>query len=299
MPAKPIQFFNRYSGQIETEAVYGEKALRFAYENPLGRGLLELIVKRAIFSRWYGWRMDRPASRAKVLPFIARYGLDAGEFIEAPESFATFNEFFFRKLRPGARPVDAAEDSLVFPADGRHLGFASARNVQGVFVKGQAWNLPALLGSEELAERYQNGALVLSRLCPVDYHRFHFPCAGTPAAARLISGPLYSVSPVALRRNLGRLWQNKRALTLVETEKLGTVAVVEIGATNVGSINQTFQPGHPVAKGDEKGYFAFGGSSMITLFEEGKVTLAGDLLRESGQLRELYARMGDVMGRRA
>jgi len=293
MSSVPIEFYNRATARLEREAIYGEAPLRFVYENPLGCGLLELLVKRGWFSRWYGWRMSRTGSRARIAPFIANYGLDAAEFADPVQSFGSFNEFFFRKLKPEARPI--AAEGVVFPADGRHLGFQNVAEISGVFVKGQHFDIPALLGDAALAARYREGTLVLSRLCPVDYHRFHFPCAGTPGAPRLINGPLYSVSPVALRRRLAYLWENKRVVTELTTPDLGTVLLIEIGATNVGSIVQTFTSGQPVAKGAEKGYFKFGGSSTITLFEPGKVKLAGDLLAHSAEQRELYARMGDVM----
>jgi phosphatidylserine decarboxylase len=298
MSQDSIHFFNRYTGRIEQEHIYGEAPLRFSYQNPVGRGLLELLVKRALFSRWYGRRMDAPASRKRVAPFIQKYGLDPAEFAAPPDSYASFNEFFFRKLRPEARPIAPDPDSIVFPADGRHLGFQNVADIQGVFVKGQHFDIPALVGSEALGAKYRKGTLVLSRLCPVDYHRFHFPCAGVPNEPRLINGPLYSVNPVALRRRLAYLWENKRVLTELETPDLGTVLIIEIGATNVGSIVQTMKPGAAVTKGDEKGYFRFGGSSTVTLFEPGKVILATDLLANSAEQRELYARIGDVMGRR-
>ena len=165
-----------------------------------------------------------------------------------------------------------------------------------MFVKGQQFDIPALLGDAALAARYREGTLVLSRLCPVDYHRFHFPCAGVPGAPRLINGPLYSVSPIALRRRLAYLWENKRVVTELVTPQFGTVLCLEIGATNVGSIVQSFTRGAAVEKGAEKGYFKFGGSSTITIFEPGRVKLADDLVAHSAEQRELYARMGDVMG---
>ncbi len=297
MADDPITFFNRSTGRLEQEQIYGEAPLRFAYQNPAGRAALELIVKRAVFSRWYGWRMDKAASRTRVQPFIAKYGLDPAEFADAPESYASFNEFFCRKLKPGARPVDADPAAVVFPADGRHLGFQNVAGAPGVFVKGQQFDIPALLGSAELGARYREGTLVLSRLCPVDYHRFHFPCAGTPGTPRLINGPLYSVSPIALRRRLAYLWENKRVITELVTPRLGTVLLIEVGATNVGSIIQTMTSGAPVAKGSEKGCFKFGGSSTITVFEPGKVRLAADLIAHSAEHRELYARMGEEMAR--
>lgn len=294
-----IRYFNRHSGKLETEEVYGENFLRWTYGNPLGRLALHSFVKRAWFSKWYGWRMNLAASRAKIAPFIDQYGLDTDDFLESPDSHPHFNSFFWRKLKAQARPIDADPDSVVFPADGRHLGFQKANEIRGVFVKGQQFNLPALLGDESLAKKYREGVLVLSRLCPVDYHRYHFPCAGIPGPPRTINGPLFSVSPIALRRQLSYLWQNKRCLTQLKTEKFGKVICIEIGATCVGSIHQSFTSGSGVEKGDEKGYFAFGGSSTITLFEPDAITLEQDLLDQSADQTELYARMGSRMGRRA
>jgi phosphatidylserine decarboxylase len=291
-----IEFYNRYTGRREREKVYGAGWMRWTYATAFGRLALEAIVKRPFFSRWYGWRMDRPASRAKVRPFIQEFGLDPAEFADAPESYRTFNEFFYRRLKPGARPVDPDADAVVFPADGRHLGFPDASRVEGVFVKGQRFDLPRLLGDEALAARYARGAVVLSRLCPVDYHRFHFPAAGRASAARLLNGLLYSVNPIALRQQLAYLWENRRTLTTLETDRFGTILMLEIGATNVGSIVQTYAPDSVVAKGGEKGYFRFGGSSTLLVFEPGRIELSADLIAQSAQQLELYARIGDRLG---
>jgi len=293
---EPIRYFNRHTGAIETEQVYGEGFLRWAYGNPLGALALAALIKRPLFSRWYGRQMSKPKSANRIAPFIARYGLDPAEFADPPESFASFNEFFYRKLKPAARPLDSDEASAVFPADGRHLGFARASDISSVFVKGQRFDLPALLGDAALAARYADGTLVLSRLCPLDYHRFHFPVAGTPGPTRTIDGPLFSVSPLALRQHLAYLWTNKRTLTHLDSRRFGTVLLLEIGATCVGSITQTFQPGAPVAKGSEKGYFAFGGSSTISLFEPGAIRLEDDLRGHSANQTELYARVGSRLG---
>lgn len=296
---EPIRYFNRHTGELETEQVYGEGFLRWTYGHPLGALALAALVKRPFFSAWYGRRMSTPESAARVAPFIVRYGLDAGDFAEDAESYRSFNEFFYRKLTPAARPVDTDENSVVFPADGRHLGFERASAIEGVFVKGQKFDLPTLLGDAALAAKYADGALVLSRLCPVDYHRFHFPVAGVPGETRLINGPLFSVSPIALRKHLSYLWQNKRTITRLETRSLGTVLLLEIGATCVGAIRQTFTPGQAVAKGSEKGYFAFGGSSTITIFEPGAVNLETDLAGFSSRQTELYARVGTRMAHSA
>jgi phosphatidylserine decarboxylase len=149
-----IHFFNRYTQRVEQEQVYGAAWMRWTYCSPFGRLALEAFVKRPIFSQWYGWRMNRLVSRGKVLPFIRTYGLDVNEFADAPESFQSFNEFFYRRLKPDARPIDPDPDTVVFPADARHLGFPDASQIDGVFVKGQRFDLARLLNDAPLAARY-------------------------------------------------------------------------------------------------------------------------------------------------
>lgn len=291
----PVRYFDRATGEIREERIYGEAGLRWVCETRPGRCALEVIVKRALFSRLYGWWMSRPASRSKIAPFIRQYGIDPAEFASPADPFASFNDFFSRKLNPAARPIDPSENAVVFPADGRHLGFPNMGELDAIYAKGQRLSLTELLGDAALAERYSGGALVISRLCPVDYHRFHFPLAGVAGAPRLINGPLYSVNPIALRRRIRILWENKRVITPLRTPAGGQVLLLEIGATNVGSIIQSFAPGAPVAKGAEKGCFAFGGSMTMTLFEPGRVTLDPGLVDQTRGGLESYARMGERM----
>lgn len=298
MSNSTIEYFNRYTGRVEIEQVYGEGFLRWTYGHPLGKLSLEALAKRAIFSKWYGWRMNRPASRQKVLPFIQTYGLNPDEFAAPVGSFQNFNQFFYRSLKPEARPIVPDAGAAVFTADGRHLGFQNLEQAEGIFVKGAKFSLEKFCADRALASRYAKGAIVLSRLCPVDYHRFHFPVDGVPGAPHLIPGPLYSVNPIALRQNIQYLAENKRACTRIESPEFGAVLMFEVGATCVGSFEYTFSPGRPVRRGDEKGYFKFGGSETITLFEPNRIQLAEDLLENSRQGRELYARVGDRMGRR-
>jgi phosphatidylserine decarboxylase len=292
-----IHFFNSLTGQMEKENVYGEAFLRYAYGNPLGKIALHSFIKRPGFSQWYGWRMNQSASREKIAPFLQQYGLNAAEFADPIDSYRTFNEFFYRKLKPSARPIDPLPDQVVFPADGRHLAFADASKINTVFVKGQRFDIAGLLEDEKLAARYQSGSLILSRLCPVDYHRFHFPVAGKASATHCINGPLFSVSPIALRQNLSYFWQNKRTVCEIETEHCGKVLMLEIGATCVGTIIQTYPANSAIEKGQEKGYFAFGGSSTILLFEPGAITLPQDFLDRSNHGIETYARMGSSMAK--
>ena len=159
------------------------------------------------------------------------------------------------------------------------------------------FNLRQLLKDEALAEHFRNGTCVISRLAPVDYHRFHFPCDGIPNVARLINGFLYSVSPVALKGSWRIFGENKRWLTILQSKRFGKVALIEVGACCVGSVRQTFVPESFVKKGDEKGYFLFGGSTVITLFEPDRIVLAEDLVDCTQKGLELYAHMGDLMAK--
>ncbi len=292
----PILFYNRHTGRIEEEEVYGGHGVWLAYASPIGPLVRVVTARTAWFSRLVGFWMSRPSSRRRVRPFIERFGIDPGELEKSAEEFVSFNDFFTRRLRPEARPIDPDPDSVVFPADGRHLGFQDLSKVDAVFVKGQRFRLDVLLRDGTLSERYRDGTAVLSRLCPVDYHRFHFPVAGTPGAAHPLAGRLDSVNPIALRRRLRVLFENRRLLTIQATESFGTVTMVEVGATCVGSIVETYVAGAHVEKGAEKGYFQFGGSAIVTLFERGRVRLAADLLEQSAERRELYAHVGEPLG---
>ncbi len=296
MSTEPIRYYHRYRKITETEQVYGGDWLRWTYGTSLGRFALWLLVKRAVTSRYYGWKMSLRASAQKILPFIVAYDMDVDEFAKKPFAFKTFNEFFYRALKPGARPVAGGDRVAVLPADGRHLAFQNVDSTEGFYAKGQRFSLKDFLGDGELAREFAGGAMLISRLCPVDYHRFHFPVAGVPNEPRLINGFLYSVSPIALRQNLAYLWENKRMITLVESPVFGRVAIIEIGATMVGSIVQTFLPGRAVKHGDEKGLFKFGGSCVVTLFKPGRIRLDADLVKPSTEGMEVYARMGDRLG---
>ena len=219
------------------------------------------------------------------------------EFAKSAFDYKSFNDFFCRALKPSARPIAPGEKVAVFPADGRHLAFPDVALAGGFYVKGAIFTPPDLLGAA--GEKFAGGAMLISRLCPTDYHRFHFPVGGLVGPTTETPGWLYSVSPLALRRNLRYLLENKRQTTLIETPEFGTVAMVEIGATNVGSILQNGTTGRMVKKGDEKGLFSFGGSCVVTFFQRGRIAFDADIVAQSEGCIETYARMGDRFGRGA
>jgi phosphatidylserine decarboxylase len=292
----PLSYYDRYDKTTKTEKVYGERWLRLAYDNPVGRFAVWLLVRRRLFSWYYGRRMNRRGSDMLIFKFVTDYDIDISEFAKSPFDFKTFNEFFHRALKPECRPIAQGLKTAVLPADGRHLAFPDIERAEGFYVKGSKFTLEELLGDAGLAARFSGGSMLISRLCPSDYHRFHFPVSGIPSEARLIEGSLYSVSPIALRRNIRYLVGNKRFVTLIEAPDFGSMALVEVGATNVGSIVQSYVPGRPVVKGEEKGMFAFGGSCVITLFRSSRIMFDADIISQSLNCVETYGRMGDRMG---
>jgi len=288
-----IEYYHRERGTLEQEQIYGERYLRFVYGHPVGRLLLFAFVKRALFSRLYGALMSSRRSRRKIAPFIETYGIDTSEFVAA--EFGSFNEFFHRRLHPSARPVCAEPDAFVLPADGRHSVFPDLTLARPQYIKHCAFDLPRFLGDATLALAYESGAMLVSRLAPVDYHRFHFPVDGHATDPRLIPGFLYSVSPLALERVPRTFVDNKRWVTVIDSQRFGRVVFVEVGATNVGSVVHTAAAG-PVHRGDEKGYFLFGGSTVVVLLEPGRVDWSDDLLEHSARGCEVYAKMGERVG---
>ncbi|HLB53186.1 MAG TPA: archaetidylserine decarboxylase [Chlamydiales bacterium] len=294
-----IQYVDRVSGKSEEEKIYGRWALALLYGESFPARVfsfffLPIIARISWISKWYGYLQTRPSSKRKVASFIATFRVDTTEFAES--EFSCFNDFFIRKLKKEKRPLALGEDRAVLPADGRYLVFPNLLKTKQFYVKGQKFDLTSFLFDPNLARQFENGGMVIARLCPTDYHRFHFPCDGIPSAARLIQGALFSVNPIALRKKLSILAENKRMVTEIETKQFGRMLFIEIGATCVGSIHQTYKAGKEVKKGDEKGYFSFGGSCVILLFEKGRIAFDSDLIENSRKGLETKCFFGTSLG---
>lgn len=292
-----INYIERSTGEKRVEKIYGHRSISLLYgEGILSRLfsklMLPLLAHLPFFSKFYGLLQKRPSSQKKIQPFIEAYGIDSNEFLDS--NFQSFNDFFIRKLKPACRPIVQDPNALAMPADGRYLVYPT---FQKFVVKGQEFSLYDFLQSRADSSRYAEGSMAIVRLCPSDYHRFHFPCDGTPTSARLINGPLYSVNPMALRKRLAILAENKRMITEIDAEAFGTILYIEIGATAVGTIKQTFTPQKKVKKGEEKGYFEFGGSCIALFFEKGRVEFDADLIRNTQQELETRANFGESLGR--
>lgn len=297
MGAEAIRFRDRQSGELVPESIPAEGALRWFYQSRWGFLLFSLFLNRAFICRLYGKWQDRSGSRRQIRPFVERYGLDLTEIELSVDAYPSFNAFFTRRLRPGVRAFAAEPEALCAPADGKALVYPCLGEESGLPVKGARVSPGAMLGSEEEGGRYRGGAALVVRLAPYDYHRFHFLDSGQAGPARYLGGEYHSVNPIALGRVPRVFARNRRAIAYLESEQFGCVAHVEVGAFAVGSIVQTYAPG-PVERGQEKGYFQFGGSTLVLLFERGRVEFDADLVRDSAEGVEVHVRTGSRIGRR-
>ena len=251
---------------------------------------------QVFFSALFGSLQKQSCSKRKYQPFIERFHLDPSEFEKKVEEFSSFNDFFIRSLKSQIRPIAPGENVAVMPADGRYL-FSQRIGKDDLFtVKGETFCLTSLLQNEEMAKKFEFGSAVFARLCPIDCHRFYFPIQCTPTNATLIHGKLYSVHPIATKDNPNIFLENRRSVTYLQNTPFGDIAYLEIGATNVGSITQTYTPNSPANKGAEKGYFSFGASALILLFQEGRMSFSPDLLKLSKMGLEIRCLIGQELG---
>lgn len=292
--------YNRAKGQLEEEIFPGKKAIELLYgegffSKTLGRLLAHLVANTPLFSKFYGTWQEREASKKHIAPFIKKYDIDPEEFANKIEDFTSFQDFFIRELKSSSRPLHAPTSICpVLPADARYRFYQHVEEAKEATLKGAPLFLKELLHDEKLAQQFAQGSMIAARLSPMDCHRFLFPCAGMASMSKTINGALYSVNPQALKWNASILSQNIRTLCVVQTgeKNLGDVLVLEIGATNVGSIQQLYQENALVQKGELKGLFSFGGSAMVILFEKGRVKIDQELLEWTKKGIEVKALMG-------
>lgn len=298
---------DRATGVLVAEFIpsYVKTALVLMYHSTLGRTLTSTPAVRLALARLSaseGKEMDSTHSRRHVDTFVRTFNIDLSELDRPLDEFTTFNAFFSRALRPGARPIAAPDDACVAvsPADCRIMAFASHAEAASVWIKGASYSLERLLGGAEggaLSRTLEGGAVVVCRLAPQDYHRWHWPVAGIAGSRTPLPGALFTVSPIAIREPKPDVFtENKREVCVVKSPEFGVVAVVAVGATAVGSIVITTPDNARVSKGDEHGQFKFGGSTVILCFEPGAITLDADLVSNSQRPLETIVRMGERIG---
>jgi phosphatidylserine decarboxylase len=241
-----------------------------------------------------GASYDTPESKEHIKPFIESFKLqDTLSQLEQPDptKYATFNEFFARPLRADARPVDEPGNDAVVSsvADCRLTAYPTIDLATKYWIKGSGFTLERLLGSADIAKQFDGGSIVIARLAPQDYHRWHAPVSGTVKSVHEIPGAYYTVNPQAINEGgtLDVFCENKRSVQIVERAGTGSpVAIIAVGAMLVGSIvyvNGAEQPGTQIQRGQTLGKFLYGGSTVITVFPKGEVKLDEDLVRNSEQ----------------
>lgn len=291
-----IQVYNRTTKSYEEELVAGKKYIEWTYESPIGKNITELIAKKKLFSKIYGMYCDTKLSASKIPSFINEFNIDMDISQKSINEFTSFNDFFTRKLTPNARPINTDSNILISPGDGRITAYENIDLENIVQIKGLTYSLKELINDDTVANKYSGGICIILRLCPTDYHRFHFIDSGIPCENHLIKGHYYSVNPIALKAVPKLFCENKREWSLFKSDNFGDILHIEVGATCVGSIIQTYSPNIRVNKGDEKGYFKFGGSTTILFFQKDCVKIDADILEQSSLGFECKIEFGENIG---
>lgn len=270
-----------------------DRFLEWMYGTRPGRLLVKLMIRPGV-SRAAGWLLDRRVSALAVRPFIRKNHIRMDDFEQ--RRFRSFNDFFTRRVLPGKRPVDDAPGHLIAPCDSK-LTVYDIRPDSRFRVKGTEYTLEGLLQSKELAETFLGGTLLLFRLTVGDYHRYTYIDSGFVTGSTRIPGVFHTVNPAAASR-CPIYRENTREYSLLESLRFGTVLQMEVGAAMVGRIVNA--PGsRNVRRGEEKGRFEFGGSTVIVLLQKGRAILDADLLRNTAQEAETVVRLGERIGIKA
>lgn len=260
------------------------------YDNAAGNVLLRILISPA-FSKAAGAFLDTSLSALLIRPFIRKNHLDLSDYPE--RKYRSFNDFFTRTILPGKRLLSPDTANLIAPCDGKVTVFPLKEDSRFT-VKGCEYTLESLLRSVCLSNRFSGGWGVLLRLTVDDYHRYVYPVSGRKSGNVPIPGVFHTVNPrAAAARAIYR--ENTREYTLIDTQRHGTVLMMEIGAMLVGRI-KNLHGAAEVVRGEEKGYFEFGGSSVILLLEKGHFHPDEDLLVYSAAGEETVVRQGESLG---
>lgn len=292
--ANPI-LYNRQTKELEEENAYKSGGLKFLYNTGLGKTITRTILVNKRISKLYGRYMNSPRSVKKIQEFIGHYDINVGEVKEPLSHFKSFNDFFIRELKDNARPIDTTPEHLISPADSKLFIFDLSKNPK-LPVKGYWYKIEDLVKDAAIAKDYEDGWCFIYRLAPNDYHRYAYIDNGTQDAVIKLNGVLHSVNPIALKAQKNVMSKNYRELTMLHTENFGTVAHIEVGALFVGKIINHHYQAHQYTRAEEKGYFEFGGSTVIQLFKKDAIIPDADLIHYSEQGIETIVKLGEKTG---
>ncbi|KAH3679960.1 hypothetical protein WICMUC_000703 [Wickerhamomyces mucosus] len=287
---------DRLTGFIieEKMSLYIRLGIRLLYK---GTGVETRKIKAALksLSIKQGARYDSSISVKEIESFVKFHQLDLSECEEV--KYNTFNEFFYRKLKKGSRPAESPDSKVITsPADSRCTAFNNISRAKEIWIKSRSFSVEKLLGKNIYSENFENCSLAIFRLAPQDYHRFHSPVDGIIGEPVYISGEYYTVNPMAVRSDLDVFGENVRVIIPIETQEFGLMYVVSVGAMLVGSTVLSVKKGDAVKRTDEIGYFKFGGSTIITLFQSNAMQFDGDLVHNSNDCIETLVRVGMSVG---
>ena len=292
-----LSYYDRRTGELKRDPIYAHGLLDWLYNSAPGWFLTETLLSRSWLSCLYGWLNKQRWSRRKIKPFARVLAIDLEALSRPLEAFASFNDFITREIDLSKRPIHGDPAVCVAPVDGRVLVYPAIDAGQCFTIKRANFSLGGLLHDDELARAFSGGALLVSRLYLNDYHHFHFPDGGVAGAAVSIPGKYFAVSPYPQQRLVPFYSENHRMLTLFDSDHFGQVAMIEVGAFTIGSIQQRYQPGTRVRKGDHKGFFELGGSIVVLIFRKDAIRFDADLCNNSLSGIETYVRLGESVGR--
>ena len=282
-----MKIYDRRTDTYEEIVQYGAGKLAFLYNNPLGRLLLGIAVSPFV-SNVYAWKNSRKSSAKKIPGFIKEHNIDMSDYED--REYKSFTDFFTRKIRYGKHPVDMTPEALISPADSKLLVYEIEKDTT-LRIKGRTYTADEILADSENAGEFAGGYALVFRLTVDDYHRFCYPDRGCLISRRLIKGKLHTVSPVSKDHKI--YMENTRSVNLLKTENFGTVAYIEVGAMLIGRIvdngTDVFE------KGQEKGYFEPGGSTVVILVKN--VEIDKDIMEQSASGIETKVRYGERIGR--
>jgi phosphatidylserine decarboxylase len=264
--------------------------LRFCYHTRIGKPLLWLSTRRFV-SKIAGAYLDSRLSKSLIKGYAKRNGIDLSRFESGP--FNSFNAFFTRRILPELRPVNMNSNALISPCDAK-LSVYRVSNEEHFEIKGFSYTVSSLLRDDAITAKFQGGICLVFRLCVDDYHRYHYPDNCTHGEAKFIKGKLHTVQPIALESR--RVFtENCRACTLLHTENFGDVMQVEVGALMVGRIVNNHNSG-AFRRGDEKGRFEFGGSTIVLLIEKDRVVIDSEFWENTAEDKETVVLCGEKIG---
>ena len=263
---------------------------KFLYNTFPGRVVLKLLT-RSFVSKIVGKYMDSPLSKGRIANFVQKNKIDMSDYIK--REYKSFNDFFTRELKDGAREICGDADALVSPCDGL-LSVYNIGDDMDICIKDSHYTVEELLSNEILAQKYRGGKMLIFRLTVTDYHRYVYFDSGTKEDNVFIQGILHTVQPIAQTRY--KIYKtNSREYTVLHTENFGDVVQMEVGAMMVGRICNNHQA-HSFKRGEEKGKFEFGGSTIVLLLEKDIAEIDEIYLPDT--FNEIQVRLGQKIGKR-